>query len=167
MYQLRYRRSDNQIELVTEMGKRKKLTNCISSKPKISPMRLKAIYLAPFEWETLCSLYLVDLHTGKKQLLIGPIDEKYIPKDVVWISETKIALIIGDVFGAINDGGNVYVYNFIDNQLYKLTSWHQWKQAVKLQYLEGILYYECVEHIQGATYNSKEFIRVPNISLYN
>ena len=35
MYQLRYRHSDNQIELVTEYG-RKTLANCISSKPKIS-----------------------------------------------------------------------------------------------------------------------------------
>lgn len=44
MYQLKYRHSDNQIELVTEHGARKTLANCISSKPKISPKGLKAIF---------------------------------------------------------------------------------------------------------------------------
>ena len=32
------------------------------------------------------------------------IDEKYIPKDAVWISESVIALIIGDVYESIIDG---------------------------------------------------------------
>ncbi|WP_242144682.1 MULTISPECIES: DUF4652 domain-containing protein [unclassified Bacillus cereus group] len=163
MYKLRYKRSDNQIELVTEQGRRKNLTNCISSKPKTSPGGLKAIYLAPFEWETLCSLYLVDLCTGKKQRIIGPVDEKYIPKDAVWISDTKIALIIGDVYGTISDGGDVYVYNFIDDQLCKLTSWNQWKQAVKLEYIEGTLYYEYIEYIGDDIGEEKEFIRLLNI----
>ncbi|HFJ9312535.1 hypothetical protein PDL06_11200 [Bacillus cereus group sp. TH208-1LC] len=163
MYQLRYRHSDNQIELVTEYGARKTLANCISSKPKISPKGLKTIFLAPFEWETMCSLYLVDLYTGKKQELIGPIDEKYIPKDAVWISESLIALIIGDVYESIIDGGNVYIYEFKDNQLCKLTNWDQRKQAVKLEYIDGVLYFEGIKYIENTTLKSKEFIGMLNI----
>ena len=44
MYQLRYRHSDNKMELVTERGNRKILADCISSKPKNIPKGLKAIF---------------------------------------------------------------------------------------------------------------------------
>ncbi|OUB84502.1 hypothetical protein BK784_35575 [Bacillus thuringiensis serovar medellin] len=166
MYHLNYRRSDNQIDLVTEKGIKKSLTNCISSKPKISPKGLKAIYLSPLEWETLCSLYLVDLCIGKKQLLIGPIDERYIPRDAIWLNETKIALIIGDVYETYIDGGNVYIYDFLDNQLHKLTKWNKRKQAVKLEYTNGILYYEGVKCAVDDIQVEKKFIGVLDIGLY-
>ncbi|MEM5672826.1 hypothetical protein AAHB54_22310 [Bacillus cereus] len=105
----------------------------------------------------------MDLYTGKKQELIGPIDEKYIPKDAVWISESLIALIIGDVYESIIDGGNVYIYEFKDNQLCKLTNWDQRKQAVKLEYIDGVLYFEGIKYIENTTLKSKEFIGMLNI----
>lgn len=37
MYQLKYRRSNNRIELITEYGEKKLLNDSISSKPTISP----------------------------------------------------------------------------------------------------------------------------------
>ena len=111
----------------------------------------------------MCSLYLVDLYTGDKQELIGPIDEKYIPKDAVWISDSVIALIIGDVYESIIDGGNVYIYEFKNDQLRKLTNWDQRKQAVKLKYIGGVLYFEGIKYIEDTNFKSKEFIGILNI----
>lgn len=50
MYQLKFRRSNNQIELVISQGIKGSLMNCIISKPKLSLKGLRAIYLALFEW---------------------------------------------------------------------------------------------------------------------
>ncbi|WP_229189013.1 hypothetical protein [Bacillus cereus] len=96
----------------------------------------------------------------KKQGLIGPIDEKYISKDAVWISESVIALIIGDVCESIIDGGNLYIYEFKDNQLRKLTNWDLRRQAVKLEYIGGVLYFEGIKYIEG---KSKGFIGILSI----
>ncbi|WP_257129068.1 hypothetical protein [Bacillus pseudomycoides] len=95
MYQLQYRRWENRIELVTENGLTKLLTDNNSSKPLISPYGLKAIYLSPFEWETLTNLYVIDLNTGDSLKVVGAVDEKSVPKDAIWINDIHIALIIG------------------------------------------------------------------------
>lgn len=52
----------------------------------------------------------------------------------------------------------MYIYEFKDNQLRKLTNWDRRKQAVKLEYIGGVLYFEGIKYIEGTTFKSKEFI---------
>ena len=48
----------------------------------------------------------------------------------------------------------MYIYEFKDNQLRKLTNWDR-KQAVKLEYIGGVLYFEGIKYIEGTTFKSK------------
>ncbi|MGF2772604.1 MULTISPECIES: hypothetical protein [Bacillus cereus group] len=155
MYQLKYRRSDNRIELITDYGEEKLLNDSISSKPNMSPDGLKAIYLSPYEWESITKLYLFDLRCGNNLQLISDIDEGYMPKEAIWINDSYLALIIG--FGTFSDGGNVHLYDLTDNQLIKITNWNQRKQAVKLEYNNGILNYEGIEYLNENMEEYREF----------
>lgn len=57
----------------------------------------------------------------------------------------------------------MYIYDFIDNQLYKLTDWDQRKQVVKLEYIDGVLYFEGIEYIEDIIRESRGFIGVLSI----
>ncbi|MDA1886883.1 DUF4652 domain-containing protein [Bacillus cereus group sp. BY105LC] len=164
MYQLKYRRSDNRIELITEYGEKKLLNDSISSKPTISPGGLKAIYLSPCEWESITKLYLFDLRNGDNIQLIGDIDGAYIPKGAIWIDNSYLALIIG--FGTFSDGGNVYLYNLMDSQLIKITDWDQRKQVVKLEYNSGFLKFKGIEYLSDIMEEYIEFKEILDIKLY-
>ncbi|PEP84926.1 DUF4652 domain-containing protein [Bacillus pseudomycoides] len=156
MYQLKYRRWDNRIELVAENRMRKLLNENISSKPLISPNKLKAIYLSPFEWETLTNLYIIDLKTGEYTKLVGVIDEKYAPKAAIWITDIHIALIIGYAFGMVSDGGNIHIYNLLNRQMCKITEWDWRTQAIKLEYNGEFLRFEGVEYLSDTLSELKE-----------
>ncbi|WP_144466252.1 hypothetical protein [Bacillus nitratireducens] len=156
MYQLKYRRWDNRIELVAENGMRKLLNENISSKPLISPNKLKAIYLSPFEWEILTNLYIIDLKTGEYTKVVGAIDEKYAPKAAIWITDIHIALIIGYAFGMVSDGENIHIYNLLNRQMCKIAEWDWRTQAIKLEYKGELLRFESVEYLSDTLSEIKE-----------
>ncbi|EEM07732.1 hypothetical protein [Bacillus pseudomycoides] len=166
MYQLQYRRWENRIELVTENGLTKLLTDNNSSKPLISPYGLKAIYLSPFEWETLTNLYVIDLNTGDSLKVVGAVDEKSVPKDAIWINDIHIALIIGYAFGVFSDGGNIYIYNLLDRKMCRMTEWNFYRQATKLEFKRGLLRFEGIEYLNNTLSKSKEFQGELDMELY-
>ncbi|MCC2357694.1 DUF4652 domain-containing protein [Bacillus pacificus] len=167
MYNINYRRSDNHIEfLKSEEGSSKILIDDISSKPEVSPNGKKAIYLSPYEWEALSSLYLFDLETGENKELVGPNEEQFVPKYAIWIDDDHIAYTFAYAYGTISDGGNVYIYQISENRIHKVTDWDSKTQAVRIEYDGKVIKYEGVQYIDKEMNQYKEIDGELEIQLY-
>ncbi|MEC3543931.1 DUF4652 domain-containing protein, partial [Bacillus thuringiensis] len=134
MYKLYYDDSAGIITVENEHGVRKILADSFSSEPKFSPDGTKAVYITPLEWEVSSDLYLFDLQTGnqiKIDLCINTEREK--AKDVEWVNDSNLIIIIGLLHGTVSVGGDIYRYILDDKNLVKIFDGHsQRKQAIKL-----------------------------------
>lgn len=167
MYDINYRRSDNHIEFIDgKDGMVKILVDDISSKPEVSPNGLKAIYLSPYEWEALTSLYLFNLQTGENTKLIEPDEDSFVPKYAIWINDSHIAYTYAFAYGTISDGGNVYIYNIDEGNTHKVTDWDSRTQAVKIEYDGNVLKYEGVNYVDESMNETKEIKGELDIQLY-
>ncbi|PFS55015.1 hypothetical protein COK41_26230 [Bacillus cereus] len=173
-YELLYNRTDNQIDLIYNNSVKKSLTNSIASKPIKSPDGTRAVYMTPFEWEALTKLYMFNLQSGENVELIGPLDAyfntvqdgTYVPKDVIWINDNILAVIIGYAYGTVSEGGNIFIYNLDEKKLNKITSFESKKQATKLKYEENSLKYEGIEYIDDIMNEFKEINGSIDVSLF-
>ncbi|QUW23372.1 DUF4652 domain-containing protein [Sporosarcina sp. Marseille-Q4063] len=106
------KKSDEDMEIIE---------NNSPSEPVISFDESKATYISPLEWESLGSLYLIDLDTLESEALIIPKDDTSVPKEVIWIDNENLAIIMGFGSGTISIGGNVFIYNISTDELNQLT----------------------------------------------
>lgn len=143
---LKYDYDEQIIYVESEDGTREVIEDDFPSEPVISPDHSKAVYISPFEWECIGKLYLFDLIAAEKKVLIDPVDDTNVPKEVIWISDDKLAVIMGFGHGTVSIGGNVFVYDISTGDIEKLTDYDQKIQITginlrdkKLQ-LEGIKY---------------------------
>ncbi|HDR7414414.1 TPA: DUF4652 domain-containing protein [Bacillus toyonensis] len=172
-YQLLYNRTDNQIDLIYN-GFKKSLTNSIASNPIKSPDGTRVVYMAPFEWEALTKLFMFNLQTGENVELIGPLDANsiptqngpYVPKDVIWINNNILAVIIGYAYGTVSEGGNIFIYYLDEKRLDKITSFDSKTQATKLIYEDNTLKFEGIQYIDDIMNEFKEINDSVDVSLF-
>lgn len=93
--------------------------NRLPSKPVLSPKKEKCIFIAPDEWECIGDLYLYDFNDNTSNILINGenYSKKTRIKKVLWKSEEKLILIIGNAYGTISLGGNIFEYDLLENKL--------------------------------------------------
>ncbi|WP_255906701.1 DUF4652 domain-containing protein [Priestia aryabhattai] len=145
---LEYDYDEQIIYLEKTDGAKEILEDNFPSEPIISPDKTRAVYITPLEWETLGSLYLFDLLSGERILLIGPDESSNIPKGVKWIDDHTLAVIIGYGYGTITIGGNVFTCNIETREVIQVTNYDSSVQITGLNIdqntkkaeLEGIRY---------------------------
>lgn len=116
-----------------------------TSEPQISPDNQRAIFISPLEWETVGSLFLLDLTTGNIEEIISPFDQNT-SKEAVWLNDRYIAVIIGFADGTIAVGGDIYIYDVDSHKLRRLTRVTPMVQITNLRVREGILGYEGIKY---------------------
>lgn len=127
------------------------------SRPMYSPNSKQAVYIAPLEWETIGDIYLYDSETNTKSKLIEFEDEKLAPKDVIWLDDENLAMILGLAFGTIDIGGNIFTYNLRERRLKRITEVEHHVQFTSL-YLEGeTLIAKGIEYVDEQLLNFEEF----------
>ncbi|MBZ6485053.1 DUF4652 domain-containing protein [Priestia aryabhattai] len=132
-------------------GTKEILEDNFPSEPIISPDETRAVYITPLEWETLGSLYLFDLLSGEKTLLIGPDESSNIPKGVKWIDNHTLAVIIGFGHGTIAIGGNVFTYNIETREVIRVTDYDSSIQITRINIDQG----KKKAHLEGIRYVDK------------
>lgn len=129
------------------------------SKPAISPNEQRAAYISPFEWECLGSLYLFDLKEAKRLTLIKPTEDNYIPKQVIWINNNIIAIIIGFGYGTVAVGGNIYLLNINTQEKINLTNNGLDVQIIDIQYINRKLLVKGIKYTDLDFNKFEEFVK--------
>lgn len=93
--------------------------NRLPSKPVISPKKDRCTFIAPDEWEAIGDLYLYDFNDNTSNIIIKGYNysKKERIKKVLWKSEEKLILIIGNAYGTISLGGNIFEYDLSESKL--------------------------------------------------
>lgn len=167
MYKFYYDDSAGIIMLENEKGHRDVVAESFSSEPKLSPNGREIVYITPLEWEVESELILLDLTTGNRselELDINKDTEKV--KDVLWVDDSNLILIIGMLHGTVGVGGDIYRYNIKDKTLVKIVDCQSHKkQAIKLQLEGDTIYYNIIEYVDDML--NQHIFKKESISLYS
>lgn len=155
MYDIKYDYEKNNIYEIRPNGSLHTLTDDFPSLPQKSPNGKKAIYISPLEWECYGSLYMYNLENGAVEVLIEP-ENRYIPKDAVWLDNDTVAVIIGFGDGTVAVGGNIYILNIESKNKKSLTEYPAKIQITKLEVTESKLLYKGIEYIDSNLSEFKE-----------
>lgn len=151
---LQYNQVAREILYIYPNGKKEIIDNDFASKPVYSPNGKQVVFISPLEWETIGKIYMYDLDIHKKSILVEFDDEKFVPKDVVWLDEGNLALILGMAFGTISIGGDIYIYNIENKKFQRITEVEHRIQYTSLEVdsLSGIF------RANGIEYTDENFI---------
>lgn len=146
---------NKKIYLETETLKRTVLEEDFPSKPVFSPDKKTAVYIAPLEWETIGNVYSYDFTKNEKKTLIQFTDESSSPKDIIWLDNENLAMIIGFAHGTIAVGGAVFKYNLKEEKLERLTEDNPRIQFMRLTKKKNKLIADGIEYIDDQYLHSK------------
>lgn len=109
-----FRKLDGDIEYI-EKGE--------SSEHLLSPDKSKIVYISPNEWETIGKVIVYKIHEREKIVVINPDNDENIPKNVIWINDDTLGIIMGYGQGTVAVGGDVYIYKLNSGTQTKLTNY--------------------------------------------
>jgi hypothetical protein len=145
LFDIQLNSESSEIQLLSPDGKMEVLATDMPSKPVKSPDNQKAVYISPHGWETLGSLYLVDLVTGEQEELV-PTEEENTPKNVIWQDDSDVFVIIGFAHGTVGIGGDIYSVD-IDTKEKVLIVDEERVEITDFYIEKNTLYYEGIEYI--------------------
>lgn len=122
------------------------------SEPVISPNNNFTVYISPFEWEEMGSIYLLDLENMSKEKIYEPKDNNLNPKYLTWINNEKLAVVLGYAYGTVAVGGNVFSLDISTKELTQLTHFPNEIQITSISMENNIL------NLSGIKYTDSEFI---------
>lgn len=140
------------------------------SEPEIAPSETKMVFISPYLWEMLGEVYLYDLEKKEEEKLLSRDDlpKQMTPKEIKWITDNHLLLIIGKAYGTVSEGGDLYWLDVETRELYAVSELEENKEykSIKLKeeeiilemaiFDEQFLDYELEEH----TYSKEELINL-------
>lgn len=155
-YNIELNNETNTLELKKDGEDTVVLSDNYPSEPVKSPNGQHAAYLAPFEWEELSDLYIVDLKDGsQKKLIEGNSESK--PKNVIWENDDNILVILGYPYGTVSIGGNIYRVNIESGKQEQLTNYEDDIQITEFHLEDGTLHYSGIQYTDDAMIEHKEY----------
>ncbi|MSS44180.1 DUF4652 domain-containing protein [Anaerosalibacter bizertensis] len=133
-----YDGKEKHVYLVKPNGKRMLLKNDLSSKPIISPNKRLAAFISPFCWECMSNVYVVDLYNGKISNVYNWEYSKT-PKYIKWYSNESLLLIIGETYGTVSIGGDLYSLNIKSKKLEVVKKFPEYIQITSFKLNENII----------------------------
>ena len=101
----------------------KTLCNERCSAPSLNPKNNKFVYLSPLEWEEISKLKLYNIEEDiLNEIEINNISDQDTIKQVQWISDCKLIMIVGFANGTVTVGGDIFTYDIYSkeyNNIYK------------------------------------------------
>ena len=153
LFDIKYDSKTETIQLVYPNKKTEILADDAPSKPIKSSDNKKAVYISPLEWECYGNLYLVNLEKGEQEILVAP-DNQFIPKNVIWLDNKYVLVIIGFGDGTVAVGGNIYVVNIDTKDKIQVTKYDEHIQITDLFINDGMLYYKGIKYIDDNSIKS-------------
>lgn len=147
-----YDPKDKTIYYETNSSEKKILDRKSPSKPLISPNKNLAAYIAPTEWEEKGIVHLVDLKNMQKKELYQSKNDDLVPKNIAWIDNETIGLVLGYRYGTVAVGGNVFIINIMTKELTQLTHFSNDIQITDVTAKDKTL------NISGIKYKDNRFV---------
>jgi len=97
---------------VLHNGERIQICTDFPSRPRIAPDGMRMAYISPSGWEQVGSVFLYDTELERAEEFIEPADlpEQFTPKQVEWIDNERLLIIVGYAYGTVSVGGDVYLW---------------------------------------------------------
>ncbi len=120
------------------------LTDSMDAYPEISPSNDQMIFISPYAFEDIGSLYLYDFETETLEIIIEKeLSESSTVKKCKWYDDNTIIYIDGFSHGTITRGGNLNKYDLLTGESEILISFNDYRKEVSDIYLEeGKWFYE-------------------------
>ncbi|MGO1581568.1 DUF4652 domain-containing protein [Senegalia sp. (in: firmicutes)] len=115
-YKIEYNYTKSIISLIDKLQNKIILKFELPSEPIISPNKENAIFISPLCWECMSDIYNIDLKTAKIFKVYKWEDLKK-PKFMKWETNETLIVILGETYGTISEGGNIYRLNIKHNKL--------------------------------------------------
>lgn len=111
--------SFNETEIkVSNINSIKCLCKEFCSQPQISPLKNRMAFASPYIWESVGELYIYDfINENMKVLIKDRLPNQHTIKKIEWLNNDSLILIIGLAYGTISLGGNLYLYNYLTDEL--------------------------------------------------
>ncbi|WP_151736752.1 DUF4652 domain-containing protein [Paenibacillus tengchongensis] len=92
------------------------------SKPEISSNKTKLAFISPFEFEMAGDVWLYDLLINEKKKIFNQdqAGKGNSAKDVLWVDNSNLVILIGDTIGTISSNHTLYLLNIKDNKLQQI-----------------------------------------------
>jgi hypothetical protein len=80
-------------------------------------------YITPLEWEELGDVFIYNIQNETNIPVIKAeyLEPEYTPKKVEWLDNRLLLVVIGYAYGTVTVGGNLYLYDTIEQQLLQVT----------------------------------------------
>ncbi len=155
LYDIQLNEATTEIELIAPGGEKEVLAADGPSEPVKSPDGKKAVYISPHDWETLGSVYLVDLESGKQEALV-PAEGENTSKNVIWQDENHLFVIIGYAYGTVSIGGSIFSVD-IETKEKVLIAAEENVEITDLYIDNDTLYYKGIEYIDDSMNEHVEY----------
>lgn len=87
----------------------------LCSYPELSPDKKRIAYIYPDEQDNPRALYIYNVENDSKDILMkSDYTGSSTPKEVRWLDDQYLLLIIGYGYGHVNYGGDLYIYDIIN-----------------------------------------------------
>ena len=140
------------------------------SEPEIAPSETKMVFISPYLWEMIGEVYLYDLEEQEEEKLLSRDDlpKQMTPKEIKWITDDYLLLIIGKAYGTVSEGGDLYWLEVETKELYAISELEENKEykSIKLEEEEIILEMAIFDEqyldyeIEKHTYSKEELINL-------
>lgn len=155
-YSLEYNADAQSVQLVKPDGTTEILAERSASEPVISPDGTKAAYVSSIEWEELSDVFIIDLEEGtQKSLITSENGQK--PKKVIWENDENVLVLIGQAYGTVGVGGNIYRLHLETKEITPLTHYEDEIQITDFVIDNGKLKYSGIKYIDDILNESVEY----------
>lgn len=96
--------------------------NDYPSKPEISINKTKLAFISPFEFEMVGEVWLYDvlIDENKKIFNQDQLGEGNSAKDLLWVDNDNLVILIGNTFGTVSSNHILYLLNTKDNKPHQI-----------------------------------------------
>ncbi|MBT2605634.1 DUF4652 domain-containing protein [Bacillus sp. ISL-53] len=125
---------DHRVIMIFDEKGNKKVKEEMASKLKIN--NNKIMFIKPYEFELQGEVYMGDLNDlNNIRKLTIPIGSDESIKDIAWLDNDRILLIIGYNWGTVAIGGNLYKYDLHSEKLELIS---KFSKKIQLDTIQGI-----------------------------
>ncbi|MBF8436423.1 DUF4652 domain-containing protein [Halanaerobiaceae bacterium Z-7014] len=123
------------------------LSEEMPSEPIISPAGNKLAFIAPFQWETVGSIYIYDYESNSLNELLSAdqIEAQNSPKGIWWYNDDYLLAIIGYAYGTVSVGGDLFLVEIETGNPRRVIGLTEYQEVKSISLDDQYIYLEIAE----------------------
>jgi hypothetical protein len=115
-----YTKEEPSLTVINKDKEKELICDNLPSVPVISPDKKRMVYITPFEFECIGEVYMYDADKNENKVIISSKDyeSQHSAFKVYWLDDRYLLVIIGYAYGTVHVGGDLYIYDTLDDKFY-------------------------------------------------